>query len=245
MSDKNCFIFLFSFAFGFLAASASSFADSTTTYKEVIREDVFAAKTPGDFSAAYSKSTDPASKIAVLITLPMAISRFNASTSGTTIPTWLGTLLDNALQDNDLVVVQAAVDQINRNHIVCYADMLISMYGKVSETPVAPAIIALRISIIDALGTFGTLNSTVLLGKIIDTHLVRKETEAALNAVAAACAISLVPNINAYVKDLEKKITNKEFLTNVPSIGGIVSPEGSLERAYGVIRILGSETCGK
>jgi hypothetical protein len=244
MNKKRYLQILFSCTVGFLAAFSSSFADSTTTYKEVIREDVFAAKTTADFTAAYSKSTDPASKIAVLNALPMAINRFQASTSGTTVPSWLGTLLTTALQDKDIKVVQTAVDAINKNAIVCFADALISMYGSAAETPVDPSIIVLRISIINALGTLGTPNAIVLLGKIIDTHQLRQETEAALNAVSAACATNLVPNINSYVKDLENKIQNRAFQALLPIKGVQIAPEVSLDRAYYVVRILGSENCG-
>jgi hypothetical protein len=241
MNLKQCFKILF----GILTAASCSFADSTTIYNSVIREDVFAAKTTSDFSTAYTKSTDPASKIAVLNAIPMAINRFQASVTGTSVPAWLGTLLTGALQDKDNMVVRTAIDQINKNDIVCYADALISMYGSPTTAATDNPTIYLRTAILNALGTLATPNSIVLFGKIIDAHIVCSETEAALNAIASSCATNLVPNISSYVTDLTTKIQNKAFVTVTPGASIQVPPDGSLQRAYGIVRILGNGNCGK
>jgi hypothetical protein len=235
----------FKILFGILTAVSCTFADSTSIYNNVIREDVFAAKTTSDFSTAYSKSTDPASKIAVLNAIPMAINRFQANVTGTTVPAWLGTLLTSALQDKNIIVVQTAVNQISQNNIVCYADILISMYGSPTVAATDNPTIYLRTAILNALGTFGTANSIILFGKIIDAHIVCSETEAALNGVASSCATSLVPNINSYVTDLTTKIQNKVLMTSSPVATVQVSPDGSLQHSYGVVRNLGNGNCGK
>lgn len=212
---------------------------------ENVQNDVFRAQTPEDYKAIFIKTKNPMLKISVLQTLPMAIKRFNVNTNGVSIPFWLRSIINDALNSPDPKIAHCAIDQIGNNKIVCFTDTLISKYENINIDRNDDSCVLLRTSIIHAAGNLGTPRAIEFIGKIIDLHLIKPETDEAIIAAGKSCAAEIIPKINSYIKYLKARIENNEFLTGDPEKKPLVSPENTLHLAVGTIMSIGNNSCGK
>jgi hypothetical protein len=228
-----------------LSAATMNFAGSNKNEPESFQNSVLAAKTSEEFKSLFSKSVDPSAKIIILQALPMAIARFHASVEGATVPDWLATILNDGLNSSDAAVVVNAVDQIGKNRIVSFSNGVIAKYGVLDGTLIDPAIVPLRIKIIQTAGNLATPQAVSMLGQIIDTHQLRPETDAAIIAAGISCLVDIVPQINSYSKDLNDRIANSEFQNQDLAKKPLVSPENSLKLAMSAVQAISSGGCGK
>ena len=249
-----------------LVAAGSSIAIAQkATASSMVRDDIFAATTTDQYLAAYNSSSNTLSKIAVLQALPMAITRFKVTAAGPTVPSWLQSMLTDALKGQDPALVKAAVEQIGLNGILSYSNNLIALYGQNG------AALGLRASIIEALGGLGTPSAIALIGQVVDAHQLSPETDMAIAMIGRLCITDYASKINSYVKDIEARMQGGEFdftsasvqiiqpdpyakaAPSAPVNSGatdskkkpLVSPENSLRIAVSAMQMLGNGNCGR
>jgi hypothetical protein len=128
---------------------------------------------------------------------------------------------------------------------VSYTDSLIALYGGINAMPKDRQVIILRVQIIRALKNVEAPSVSSFLGKIIDTHLIRPETDEAISVIGSLCLTDLAPNLHSYITDITSQINNNKFPMDDPSKKPIVSPSYSINNARSVIQSLGRSDCGK